>query len=131
VDAQWAISELERTLGLLASPASKQIAYLRKLGTAPETDELALEFDDVAGVVQTLISEGYITASQGQAIGEVDRILGQMSDQHDPSLWIESALSTTECWNKVRQAAKDALASLKSGVPTLIPPTRDDGHSQH
>jgi hypothetical protein len=41
----WSDGALRETLEMLASPSEAQLAYLKKLGTYPSLDELALEFD--------------------------------------------------------------------------------------
>ena len=105
--------ELYHALRRLSVPASDQIEYLRKLGTFPSIDELALELDDVIFVVRTFLSRGVLTADEAEAIYAVSRKLKSMSGQRNARLWTEEALRESEDWADVRSMAASTLQSLE------------------
>jgi hypothetical protein len=98
-----AVLELQNVLANLAAPAAEQIAYLERLGVLPLIDELALEFDDIVGLVPQLVEEGHLTADQATAISAIDHMLSEMSDRHD--LWTTDALLDHPAWQEVRRLA--------------------------
>ncbi len=112
MDPSWATHELKRILTLLASRSSAQVEYLRGLGTLPEVDELALEFDDVANLVPALLTAGQLSQKQADAVESVACLLEKLTNQHNPDLWTESALRDYQGWHDIRRAAKQALDKL-------------------
>lgn len=95
--------DLQTALAKLAAPATEQIAYLKKLELLPSADELALEFDDLVGLVPRLVEQGYLTQAQAQQLRGLDDILTEMSGSDE--LWTENALREHAIWREVRRLA--------------------------
>ena len=102
--------ELSEVLGRLAAPASEQVSYLTKLGVLPLVDELALELDDLIGLVPQLVEHGRVTQEQTKAIYAVDHKLPEMSKRKD--LWTELALREQPEWEEVRRLASISVREI-------------------
>jgi hypothetical protein len=98
----WLIAALEN----LAKPAAEQEAYLRELGTAPCSDELALEFSEALCLIEL---EGDVRSR----LDELDAWLHSMSGSERAQLWQVSALHSAPEWAEVRRRAAEGLALLK------------------
>lgn len=96
----------------LAAPAPEQVAYLRKLGSAPCADELALELNDEVVMVPQFVGEGLLSHRQAELVQAVDEKLDEMSGMHQAHLWDEDALLGRPEWEEVRRLAAAALAEL-------------------
>ena len=105
---------LKEALTNLASPAEQQIEYLERIGTAPSADELALELDDIIGVIRVYARKGLLSASAMSAIDRLDERLAAMSGPQQAVLWTVDALRIAEEWAGVRLLAADALARLEA-----------------
>lgn len=103
---EWREKELVHSIKRLAAPADEQIAYLRRLGSFPSLDELALEFDDMFGPAGTL-PEG--SPEWVEALRKLDQRLDEISGHENEHLWLAQALEGTE-WTEVRDLARNALA---------------------
>lgn len=108
-DILFWIEKLMSLLNVLASNSAKQIEYLQKLGTAPSTDELSLELDDMMWVLDEGLSKGRLSERQVMAIKSISMIFDKMSESDDKSIWDISALGKAEEWKKLRESAKEAL----------------------
>jgi hypothetical protein len=91
----------------LAAPADEQAAYLRRLGSYPALDELALEFDDALAPARC--ASGGSKAWQ-DGLRHIDAKLDSMSGEQNASLWDVDALDGSE-WAEVRDLARKALAA--------------------
>jgi len=91
----------------LASSADEQRAYLRKLGTAPLADELALEFSDLLPVVQDTLDE-----SARRVARRLDEYLVGFSGEANAELWTVDALERAPEWTRVRDLANELLRHL-------------------
>lgn len=107
--------DLQSALAKLAAPATEQIAHLKKLELLPSVDELALEFDDLVGLVPQLVAQGCLTQEQAERLRGLDQILTEMSGSDD--LWTENALREREIWQEVRRLA--ALSEHSITWPVL------------
>jgi hypothetical protein len=97
---------LREALERLAADAETQAAYLRKLGTWPSLDELALELDDVAEASASWASPVLL-----DRIRVLTRTLDEMSGEENRTLWQPEALHGHE-WGQVRRLAADVLSVL-------------------
>ncbi|MBI4491879.1 MAG: hypothetical protein HY690_03695 [Chloroflexi bacterium] len=111
------LQDLTHALARLAAPARDQIAYLGDLGVSPSADELALELDDVAGLVPRLVACGKLTPQQAERIAAVHRKLDEMSGQDKSCLWTETGLQDRPEWEEVRRLAAAALSELRPRTP--------------
>lgn len=66
-------------IGVLALPADAQTAVLRHIGTAPNADELGMEFGDLAAMSPQFTDAGWLTESDVVAIRVLDDKLSAMS----------------------------------------------------
>jgi hypothetical protein len=98
---------LREALHHLAADAEAQEAYLRRTGTWPSLDELALDLDGVAGA-----SEAWTPPALRERVRLLDRKLDEMSGQANAGLWRPEALYQHE-WAEVRKLAADALAAFE------------------
>lgn len=105
-----AVSRLRRALELLASPAAEQRRWLEEQSVAPLADELALDFDDLVGLVPSLIESGQIAVAAQPLLSQLDAQLALMSSLEE--VWDVSALGTNSEWQRVRDLATRALAAL-------------------
>ena len=110
----WGFTELYQCVERLSWSSEKQVEYLRNLGLLPLVDELALEFDDVVGLVPQYVNEGRLSNVQADSIYRLDDLLNTMSGKDNAHLWTEEALVNNELWNTVREHAKHALKLLDS-----------------
>ena len=101
----------------LAAPADQQVAYLKRLGTAPCADELALELNYIVAMLDQFVAQGLLSPVQASAIQAVDQKLDQMSGSQNDELWWEEALHRRPEWAEVRRLAATALAELSGRDP--------------
>lgn len=99
--------EFRKTVERLAASAQEQEAYLRRLGTAPSADELALEFSDVLMVERENLDE----ATRKAAL-ILDRHLTEFSGPEKAELWTVAALHEAFEWARVRQLATEVLQRM-------------------
>jgi hypothetical protein len=104
---EWLESELIESVKRLAAPADEQVAYLRRLGSFPSLDELALEFNDM--FVPARATSSNAPSEWADALRRLDERLDEMSGQANAELWLARALNGTE-WTQVRELARAALA---------------------
>lgn len=112
---------LKDSLTTLASDAEAQVKHLVVLGfhdEQMETNELALELEDVYGHLPQFVAAGLISAQTAARIEDLWSQLGSMSGGREVvDLWTASALRTADEWARVRELAKNALATM-SGSPS-------------
>jgi len=111
INEQWVLSEIRRTLQVLASPAEDQLSYVQSLGPVGN-DEMALEFDDVAPAALSLRGSEYITDQQAAGIEEVNKQLRTMSGRENAELWTDDAVRIAPEWARLRELAATALSQL-------------------
>jgi hypothetical protein len=104
---RWLERELIESVKRLAAPPDEQVAYLRRLGSFPSLDELALEFNDMFVPARATPSSPH--PEWAEALRRLDERLEEMSGQANAELWLAHALNGTE-WTQVRELARDALA---------------------
>jgi hypothetical protein len=103
------LDDLRLRLVHLAADPVDQIGYLKSIGPI-SVDELALELDEALRLTWIPQEAGAVTDDQlGPALGVRD-MLRELASQH-PELWTEEGL-TSEEWDRVRAAARDALQAL-------------------
>ena len=91
----------------LSSPSERQAAYLEELGTAPSSDELDMEFDDVYQAAKSRI-EGRAR----ELADELNGLLDSMSGEEKEHLWTVEALASEAEWERVREVAAALLREL-------------------
>jgi hypothetical protein len=98
----------------LALSAPQQVEYLRSIGTAPSTDELALEFDDLRHL-----------GHPADAAPLVERIDGLLEAMSGPGpLWHVDALDVAPEWAELRLLAAELLRLLPfDGRPRPLAPS--------
>lgn len=111
------VDSLRSSLRRLASPPAEQRQYLEELGVSPDTDELALEFDDLWPSVRP-----FATGALRSSCDELDQWFSGFSGAAFGALWHVDALAGSE-WERVRELAARALAALPAE------PQRPDGSS--
>jgi hypothetical protein len=94
----------------LAAAPESQAAYLRRLGSYPSLDELALEFDDAFVAARHGLDE---STSWAVGLGRIDAKLTSMSRQRHADLWVAGTL-TGEEWDEVRALACKAVAARRA-----------------
>jgi hypothetical protein len=99
-------ARLREALQQLAADAESQESYLRRIGTWPTLDEVALDLDDVAEAAAPALSP-----IVRERVESVSRKLAEMSGESNLSLWEPEALRGRD-WAKVRALAADALSAL-------------------
>lgn len=104
------LARLRSAVGRLAEPAVAQIAYLTDLGVAPLADELALELDDLLGMV--FADPNLLSISQREALTRLDDTLKRMSGAENSDLWTTTALEHAVEWRELRDVARIALERL-------------------
>ena len=117
-DYAHVVPELLVYLTRLADSADAQVKYLKDLGVYPLVDELALEMNDVVGLLELLARDGLLTEDQANAIRSVDRKLDQMSGEENAALWTPQSLQSSPEWAEVRSLAKRAIGKFRSRPST-------------
>jgi hypothetical protein len=97
---------------MLAATSDYQREYLKKLGSFPSLNELALEFDDVypAFKAQTQ-SDAPIPESILVKFDSIDSALNLLSDSDYQNVWDEKALDT-QPWVEIRNIAISVLKEI-------------------
>jgi len=108
----WILSGLLRAVARLALAPDDQREYLRRTGTGGSADELALELDYWARMLNQLEEAGWIPPSAADLVRRIDGTLDVMSDEHREELWEPSALSTAPEWAEVRALAKEVVFGI-------------------
>jgi hypothetical protein len=106
--------QLIAALTRLALPAAEQARYLEGLGSAPSTDELALELDDFVPILPTAVRDGALSENQALAIKNVNDYAGSFSGPGNARLWEVSELYVAPEWEELRRLASTALRLLGS-----------------
>jgi hypothetical protein len=105
-------------LRLAAAPPAQQIEALPDFVHVP--DEVALLYDDAFRLVPQIREAELIDDDTVQALADLDRLFEEMSTEADRDrLWTLHAMSADERWEKSRQLAGTALATL--GRPVAPP----------
>jgi hypothetical protein len=89
-----------------AEPLRSRSSSLCAFGSLPSLDELALEFDDVAGA-----SESWASPGLRDRVRLLSMKLSEMSGEANARLWQSEALHTAE-WTEVRALAAQALGVM-------------------
>jgi hypothetical protein len=100
---------LLKAVARLALPAEDQVTYLRRLGSWPSVDELALELHDVVVLLDQFVDSGWIREQDANAIKALDDLLTRMSGEQNEHLWTEHGLTTAVEWEEVRNRARDIV----------------------
>ena len=91
----------------LGMSAGDQERYLEELGTAPAVDELALEYDDVFGVIRDTLD-----ANARKIADELDQLLSERSGPEYIDFWTTSSLAEHLEWEAIRHKARELLNYL-------------------
>lgn len=107
-------NRLRDAVAVLASPPEAQREWLRRIGTFPVTDELAIEFDDWAQLLPQLGADDLVDDESDQAIQRLAAALDRLQAAFgtDPDKWQASALDESPEWETVREAAGPALVAF-------------------
>src|ERR1700680_1498632 len=109
-----ALEMLVNATRLLASDADGQERAFPDFVQVP--DELALNFDDAFRLRDQLEASGHLTRQQVEALERVDRLLEEMTNRHEHSLWTLEALRASPDWQALRVEARSALGALGVGM---------------
>lgn len=99
---------------LLASDADVQQRAFPDFVQVP--DELALNFGDAFRLIHQLEASGHLTRQQAEALERVDKLLREMTNRHESSLWTLESLRVSPAWQALRAEARSALAALGVGM---------------
>ncbi|MDO3627540.1 hypothetical protein [Mucilaginibacter sp. BT774] len=104
---------LMSSIEMLAATSDNQREYLKKPGSFPCLDELALKFDDVypAFKAQTQ-NDSSIPESIREKFARIDSALNLLSNSGDKSVWDERALDT-DPWTEIRNIANSVLQEIE------------------
>jgi hypothetical protein len=105
--SDWTKPLMREALEHLAAEAETQEAYLRRIGTWPMLDELALDLDDVAGASESWPRRSFVNVFAFSPKGWME-----MSSQKNAQYWEPRALQEPE-WTEVRRLASDALSAFE------------------
>jgi hypothetical protein len=105
----WALSQLLRAVARLALAPEVQRDYLRRSGVGGSADELALDLDDAARLLDELEGADWIEPERAAAVRRIDGMLNAMSGPPSAALWEPGALSAAPEWAEVRAAAQEFL----------------------
>ncbi|VTS05173.1 hypothetical protein [Tuwongella immobilis] len=94
---------------LLSFEANEQLRELSRLEHPVGIDELALQFDDQAILVDQLVAAGQVSEEQQAIVRQIDELLRDMSGEVNAALWTPDSLRTSPLWANVRQLAKAFL----------------------
>ncbi len=96
---------------MLAANAADQRNYLKKIGTFPSTDELALEFDDA---YRPFIGakDPDLPSSIMIKLNSIIFLFDLYSDMEDETIWLESSLDS-HLWAKLREIANSVLKEVR------------------
>ncbi len=109
-----ALEMLLNATRLLASDADVQEKTFPDFVQVP--DELALNFDDAFRLSDQLEASGYLTRQQVEALERVDKLLEEMTNRHESSLWTLESLRANPDWQAIRAEARSALGVLGVGM---------------
>ena len=101
---------LIKVIKLLASNSNVQRDYLRKIGTFPSADELALEFDDAYRPFIGQIDSDF-PSSILIGLNQINSLFDLYSDMKDKTIWSEASLDTN-LWLEVRDIANSILKKI-------------------
>jgi len=113
VDCRTLRAQLVRVLKLLAAPPPTQIAHIKE--GRLHHDELALEFDDVAGAFS---SNCGATKVQQLTLRALYQQLDRISGPDQSTLWMDRGLTSSVEWSVVRGLARHCLFQLGVRPPT-------------
>jgi hypothetical protein len=112
----WSLDQLKWSLQALALPYDAQRRLFPSF--ACTADELALDFDHWR---ETAKHQHTFTADQLSALASVSAVLCAMTDEKNPGLWSDSALTQLPRWQDVRNKARKALEAFQWNLD--VPPS--------
>jgi hypothetical protein len=92
--------------------AQEQVRYLDNMDVPVCVDELALDYDCIAGAATDMFDQGEIDAKQFGCVRSLNQKLSEMSGPGNARLWREDALFGSPEWEHLREAAKRCLSLL-------------------
>jgi hypothetical protein len=98
---------LIKSIKLLAATPDEQRDYLKKSGSFPCTDEIALEFDDAYRYFAAQ-EEDSMLLSISNKLKRINAILEALSNSTNESDWNENSLNNS-AWTEVRKIAISIL----------------------
>lgn len=103
-----------RSIGVLATSAERQAAWLDSLGPVASwnVNELGLEFDDGYLLMAQWVEAGWVPRESVPAINALNQTLDDMSGEGNATLWTREALAQHEAWRTVRTLAMTVLTKL-------------------
>jgi hypothetical protein len=114
--------QLMWALALLCLPAEYQQRFLEQIGTAPSTDELAMELAEAMMPWRPALADGSDVPVLVTLALPIDELLTQVSGEPE-DVWHVRALSTSVMWRQVRELAAECLIAVD-------PTTRASRHSR-
>lgn len=104
------VRQLERALERLTWDPDQQLEFISRLGVGP--DELALEFDDSFRIASGMADQSMLPSSVMEILRPIDDILAGMTNS-GPAEWTTRAVSESQTWVSLRDAAQVSLESLR------------------
>lgn len=115
-------NEVRVELSKLAAPAEEQSAHLREIrgdtvgfGEESLTDELALDFENVAAQAKWRCDDGQISETERDVLLRIDVMFDAFSGPNNASLWTVGALSSANVWQEIRDVAAEGLKLFEAG----------------
>lgn len=113
---QWFLSELVKSVRLLASPSDGQANFVRSITRVDDElvncDELALNFDDSYVMVPQLLEDSLISRDAADCLDALSAQLRDMSGSDKADLWTLRSVRHAQEWERVRELARASLELL-------------------
>ncbi len=106
-------NELIRILTILSAKKEEQSSYLKKIGTYPSCEELALEYYDIYIVVSFKTNPLNLSNDSLEQLKIINDVLDKISGPENEKFWIVDFLEN-EPWNEIRSLAEEVLLNLKT-----------------
>ncbi|MFD1832086.1 hypothetical protein ACFSJS_20895 [Streptomyces desertarenae] len=105
------LRDLRRSLEQLSWNAERQFAYVDDLGV--DVDEIALEFDDLFRIAESMATQGLISDNFFTHLKSVDSQLSTMTSK-GTEVWRREKVKDSEEWETLRKLAIETLRVANS-----------------
>jgi hypothetical protein len=112
----WQLEQVRSALELIAADPQAQFDHVERLGTAPSLDEVALEFEDVRGLIPGLVHRGLAPQQLEHMAKSIEDSFHEM--EKSPDLWSRDALDRPQ-WQSLRTLGRQALRLISSSEDSL------------
>ena len=104
------MDDLKYIVNILSLTSVEQNEHLKRLGTFPSTDELALEFEDAYFYFKSRLERETIDIDKDiiLSIEKINNMLDGLSYSNDMDIWNVNSLNGKE-WSNIRQVAASVM----------------------